>query len=103
MTEGKKRTFTEEVELAGHEVVDFVQDLVAKGNARRVILRNKGGRVLLEVPLTGAAVVGGVVALAAPVLAALGAAAALLADVKLEIERDEIETEAERIDESTEE
>ncbi len=91
----KKRTITEEIELAGHELVDFVQDLVAQGNARRVILRNKAGRVLLEVPLTGAAVVGGAVALAAPVLAALGAAAAMLAEVKLEIERDDDDDEVE--------
>jgi hypothetical protein len=85
----EKRTLSEEIELAGHEVVDFVQHLVAEGNARRVIVRNKEGRVLLEVPLTGAAVVGGAVALAAPVLAALGAAAAMMAEVKLEVEREE--------------
>ena len=94
----EKRTFTEEIELAGNELVDFVQGLVAKGNARRVIVRNKADRVLLEVPLTGAAVVGGAVALAAPVLAALGAAAALLAEVKLTVEHEEIETEAELLD-----
>ncbi len=85
----EKRTLSEEIELAGHEVVDFVQHLVAEGNARRVIVRNKEGRVLLEVPLTGAAVVGGAVALAAPLLAALGAAAAMMAEVKLEVEREE--------------
>lgn len=102
MSDKDKRTLTEEIELAGHEVVNFVQDLVAKGNARRVIVRNKKDKVLMEIPLTGAAVVGGVVALGAPVLAALGAAAALMAEVKLEIERDEIEVEAERIDPPTE-
>jgi hypothetical protein len=43
--------------------------------------------VLLEVPLTTGVAVGGVVTLIAPVLAALGAMAALLTHVKVEIVR----------------
>jgi hypothetical protein len=52
--------------------------------------------VLLEVPLTAGVVVGGAVTIVAPVLAALGALAALLTHVKVEVVRarkDEIDGE----------
>jgi hypothetical protein len=93
MTE--KRKITEEIEMAGRELVGFVEDLVRKGNARRIIIRNGKGKVLMEIPLTAGAAVGGVVALASPVLAALGALAALIAEVKVEIEREDEDVEAE--------
>lgn len=98
----EKRTIIEEVEMAGRELVEFVQDLVEKGNVRRIIIRSKGGKTLLEIPLTAGAVVGGAVAIASPVLAALGGLAALLAKVKVEIERDDDEVEAEVLQEADE-
>jgi Flp pilus assembly protein TadB len=60
---------------------------VARGRVRRLIIRNQEDEVLLEVPLTAGVAVGGVVTLVAPVLAALGALAALLTHVKVEIVR----------------
>lgn len=86
-TSGKERTWTEEIQVAGNELVDRVKDLVAQGNVRRVILRTPDDRLLLEIPLTAGVAVGGVVTLLAPVLAALGALAALVAKVKVEIVR----------------
>jgi hypothetical protein len=86
-TSGKERTWTEEIHIAGNELVDRVKKLVAEGNVRRVILRNPDGRLMLEIPLTAGVAVGGVVTLLAPVLAALGALAALVAEVKVEIVR----------------
>lgn len=68
--QAEEHTWTERVEIAGGE---RVKELIAEGNVRRLI-------ILLEVPLTAGAVVGGVVTLAAPVLAAM---AALLARVKV--------------------
>jgi hypothetical protein len=53
------------------------------------IIRNQEDEVLLEVPLTAGVAVGGVMTLIAPVLAALGAMAALLTHVKVEIVRTE--------------
>lgn len=88
-----KRTIIEEVEMAGRELVQFVQDLVEKGNIRRVIIRTKGGKKMLEIPLTAGAVVGGATAILAPTLAVLGGLAALLAEVKVEVEREEVEAE----------
>jgi len=85
---GEKRTVTEEVEIAANELVDRVKELLQEGNVRRVIIRRSDGSLLMEIPLTGAAAVGGVLAFFHPVLAALGAMAALLSNVKVEIVRE---------------
>ena len=85
--EKTKKTWTEEVEMAGSELVDRVRELLQEGNVRRLIIRNSKGDRLLEVPLTAGVAVGGVMTLWNPVLAALGAMAALLADVRVEIIR----------------
>jgi len=83
----EKHTWTEEVQITGHELVERVKKLVEQGNVRRLIIRKPDDEVLLEVPLTTGVAVGGVVTLMVPVLAALGALAALLAEVKIEIVR----------------
>jgi hypothetical protein len=83
-----KRTWTEEIEIAGNELVTRVKELIAEGNVRRLIIRQPNGNILLEVPLTAGVAVGGVVTLFNPVLAALGALAALLVDLKVEIIRE---------------
>ena len=85
MTE--ETTWTEEVEISGSEVVDRVKELIAEGNVRRLIIRNSDDKQLLEIPLTAGVAVGGVVTIFALPLAILGAAAALLANVKLQIVR----------------
>lgn len=93
-----QRDWVEEMEVAGNELVDRVKVLVAEGNVRRLIIRNANNEVLIEVPLTSAVVVGGVATLISPVLAALGALAALFAKLKLDIVRvEEIDDEAETI------
>lgn len=84
-----QHTFTEQIEIAGSELVDRTKELIQEGNVRRLIIRNQDDEVLLEVPLTAGVAVGGVVTLIAPVLAALGAMAALLTHVKVEIVRTE--------------
>jgi hypothetical protein len=66
---------------------------IEEGNVRRLIIRNPDDEKLLEVPLTAGVVVGGAFTLVAPVLAALGAMAALLARVKVEIVRTERKAE----------
>jgi Domain of unknown function (DUF4342) len=82
-----ERTWTEQIEVAGNELVERVKKLIAEGNVRKVIIRNEKGDSLLEIPMTAGVVVGGVFAMAFPVLAALGAFAALLANVKVEVVR----------------
>jgi Domain of unknown function (DUF4342) len=81
------KTFTEEVEVAGHQLMDEVSRLISQGNVRKLRVRSKNDDVVFEVPLTAGAVVGGVVVLAAPALAVLGALAGLLARVKIEVVR----------------
>ena len=88
-----EHTWTEQIEIAGSELVDRTKELIAEGNVRRLIIRNQEGEKLLEVPLTAGVVVGGAFTLIAPVLAALGAMAALLARVKVEIVRTERKAE----------
>ena len=86
---GRKRTFTEEIELTGSNLVERVKELVAEGNIRTIRVRTPGAEEpFLELPLTGGVVGGGVLLIAAPWLAALGALAAIVARVKIEIVRE---------------
>ena len=82
-----KRTFTEEIEVMGSQLVQQVKDLLKEGNVRQVRLKASDGDILFETPLTFGVVAGGAVALAAPWLAILGAIAAFVTHVRLEIVR----------------
>lgn len=93
MADKEKRSWTEEIEITANELVDRVKELIEEGNVRRLIIRKADGDVLLEVPLTAGVAVGGAVTLVAPVLAALGAMAALLVKVRVEIVRSDEEDE----------
>ena len=73
----------EEFRLNGEELLGKVKQLIAEGNVRRIIVKNKEGKVLIELPLT----VGVVGALLAPPLAAVGALAALVTECTLVVER----------------
>jgi hypothetical protein len=78
-----KGTAWETIRGQGGQLVDELKRLIHEGNVRRVVVR-QGERVVAEFPLT----VGVVGALAAPALAAIGALVALLADCRLDVERD---------------
>jgi hypothetical protein len=82
-----ERTWTEEIELAGNQLVDQVKTWLAEGNVRRLILRTPDNSLVLEIPLVAGAVVGGVLTIFAPLLAVLGAIASVLAHIKVEIVR----------------
>jgi uncharacterized membrane protein YoaK (UPF0700 family) len=84
-TPEQERTFTQEVKVAGRDLVKRVRKLVAEGNVRRLIIRKADGTRILEIPLTAGAAVGGVLTIAQPVLAMLGALAMLLAEFKVEV------------------
>ena len=89
------RDWSEEIAVAGGELVDRIKKLVAEGNVRRLIIRKPDGESLLEIPLNAGVAVGGALTIMAPVLAAIGALAALLSEFKLEV----IRTDEERNDE----
>lgn len=82
------KTFSEEIEIAGNQLIEQVSKLIAEGNVRKLRIRSQNDDVVLEVPLNAGAAVGGVVVLAAPWLAILGALAGLLARVRIEVVRD---------------
>lgn len=81
MSEEKVRT--EEIQTTGEELVAKVKELVREGNIRRIIIKNEEGKTLIEIPLT----LGVVGALLLPVLAAVGAIAALVADCTIVVEK----------------
>lgn len=88
MSEDKPgHSITEKVTVSGNQLVDYVKNLIAAGNVRRLIIRKPNDEVLLEIPLTAGVAVGGALTAMAPVLAALGAMAALLTQFKVEIVR----------------
>lgn len=93
--EGKKEehTWIEVIDVYAKDLVDRVKELIKAGNVRRLIIRKPGGDVLLEIPLTAGVAVGSVMTLFAPVLAAVGAMAALLTMVKVEVVRVKDENE----------
>lgn len=80
----QNRSFVEELEVAGHDLLKRVSELVQDGNARRVTISAQDGDELLSMPLTSLVVAGGLVTLSAP---ALGALAALVTRVKVEVTR----------------
>ena len=79
--------FTEEVEVAGSQLMDEINRLLAEGNVRRLQIRSEKGDIYLSVPLTAGAVAGGVVVIAAPWLAAIMAIAGIATKLKIEIAR----------------
>lgn len=78
---------SEETVVAGSELVERIKAIAQEGNVRRLIIRKPSDETLLEVPLTAGVVAGGGLILLAPVIAALGAFAALLSEVKVQIVR----------------
>ena len=73
----------EEFKINGEDLVKKVKELIQEGNVRRIIIKNKDGKTLLELPLT----IGVVGAVFAPVLAAVGAVAALVTECTIVVER----------------
>jgi len=79
----EKKSRIEEFEVTGDKVVETVKRLVHEGNIRRITIKDSDGRSLIEIPLT----LGVVGAVLVPVLAALGALAALVTRCTIVIEK----------------
>ncbi len=75
----------EEFKVNGEELVSKVKSLINEGNIQKIIIKNKDGKTIIELPLT----IGAIGAVLAPSLAAVGAVAALLTECTLIIERAE--------------
>lgn len=80
-----ERTHTEEFKVEGEKIIAKIKELLHEGNIRRVIIKDKDGKILMEIPVT----IGVVGVLIAPQLAALGAIAALLTEATIVVEKSE--------------
>ena len=75
----------ESFKINGEAVVKKVKELMEEGNIRKISIHNKDGKELMNFPLT----IGVVGAVFAPVLAAVGALAALIGDCTITVERED--------------
>lgn len=83
----EERTWSETIEVAAGDLADRVKELIAAGNVRRLIIRSRRGDLLIQVPLTAGVVVGGILALANPMLTLVGLVGGALAKVRIEVIR----------------
>jgi hypothetical protein len=83
MTEEKSHT--EEFRVEGEKLIGKIKEVIHEGNIRRIIIKDKEGKTMLEIPMT----FGVVGALIAPQLAAIGAIAALLTEATVVIEKED--------------
>lgn len=85
MDEEKKegKTKYEEFRLNGGEILNKVKEIIHQGTVRRIILKDENGKTFMELPLT----VGVVGAIVAPILAAVGAVAALASNLTIIVEK----------------
>lgn len=79
------RVRTEEFHVNGEQLLAKVKELLHEGNIRRVIIKDKDGKTLVEFPMT----FGVVGVLLAPSLAAIGAIAALVTEATVVVEKSE--------------
>jgi repressor of nif and glnA expression len=70
----QKNEHQEEFKVSGDKIIKKVKEIIKEGNARKIIIKNEKEESILEIPLT----VGAVGVLIAPLLAAVGALAALV-------------------------
>jgi hypothetical protein len=77
--------FKEEFKVKSEEIVEKIKELIHEGNVRRLIIKDEDGKVYLEIPVT----IGVIGAIFAPILAAVGAIAAMVANLKIEVIREE--------------
>ena len=83
---------TEKIEVDGPSLIDKVKELANESRVKRLRIIEPDGDVAVDIPLTVGAIAGGAVVLAAPALAAIGAIAALVSKVRIEIIREVEET-----------
>jgi Domain of unknown function (DUF4342) len=76
---------TEEFRVEGEKLISKIKEMLHEGNIRRIIIKDKEGKTVMEIPMT----LGVVGVLIAPQLAAIGAIAALITEATLVVEKTE--------------
>jgi len=74
-----------EFKVKGEDLLRKIRELLHESNVTRIIIKDESGKTYLEIPVT----VGILGAVFAPVLAAVGALAALAANFTIEVVRKE--------------
>jgi hypothetical protein len=82
-TDPKTGPRTEEFKVSGGEILNKLKELLHEGNIRRIILKDEQGKTFMEIPLT----VGIVGAALVPIIAAVGAIAALVSKLTIVVEK----------------
>jgi len=101
----KRNTFYQELKGSTNEIISQIRQLIKKGNARRLMVQNKKGKILFQTQLTAGLAGSTLLAFMAPIISALGMFALVMNDVKVVVEKypdeelthDEYEVEAEVI------
>lgn len=78
-------TFKETIAVKSEQLVKKIKELIAEGNVRKITIHDKADKEIMSFPLT----FGVVGAVLAPILAAVGALAALIGDCSISVEREE--------------
>jgi len=81
----EEKVHTEEFRVNGEELIAKIKQILHEGNIRRIIIKDKEGKIVMEIPLT----IGVVGVLLAPTLAAIGAIAALVTEATVLVEKAE--------------
>jgi len=84
-----KKEYKEEFSVSGAELMDKVKKFIHEGNATKIIIKTESGHTVIEVPV----VIGAVAVVLAPILAAVGAVAALLTKCTVVVVREKEEGE----------
>jgi len=85
MSQGEKTT-SEKFTVSGDDLVEKIKQLIHEGNVRRLRPIYKG-KPVFDIPLSIGAPAAAAIIMAAPVLAAIGAFAALATECTLEVEK----------------
>jgi hypothetical protein len=83
VTMSEERVHTEEFHVNGEDLLARIKKMIHEGNIRRIIIKDKESKTVMEIPLT----IGVVGVLLAPTLAALGAVAALVTEATVVVEK----------------
>ncbi len=73
----------EEFKIKGEQLLEKVKGIIKEGNVRKITIKDKDGNVILSIPVT----LGVIGAVLAPILAAVGAIAALVTECSISVER----------------
>lgn len=82
-TKTKAKTTEETIKVSGENLIKTVKDLISQGNVRHITIKDKSDKTIVEFPLT----IGVVGAFFLPMLAAVGAMAALIGECTISVQR----------------